>query len=411
MTRDHRPTSERQRLGGRFYTLWTGQAISQFGDYVAFLTVPLFVAELSSRALDFGLVYAAETVPALLFGVFGGVLLDRFPLRPILIGTDLARAAGFIVLGFVAVGADPQVWMIVLLAFLVGTFAAAFASGLRSFLPILLPAHHLATANARLVLSQQVVFLLGPVTGAFVVAVLGFSASYFLNSLTFVVSAITLVALGQVPRRRFSRSSGYLNEVVEGFRYLFGEVRLRLVTLVGGLINFTVAFFEALLVLIGLRLFGLDSPAEFGVLFLAFGVGAILGALAAPKLSDRFGLGKSLVLGVMLYGIGFLLLTFVTGSVRTYPLLVLVGVGPPIANVAVTTVRQLYTPDELLGRVTAASRAIVWGTLPLGALIGGLLADEFRLVTVARILPLTLIAAAVWLRFTPIWTAQAPAGR
>ena len=394
-------------LGGQFRLLWAGQAASQLGDYVAFLTVPLFVAELSDRALDFGLVYAAETVPALVFGVFGGVLLDRSQLRPILVITDLGRAAGFGLLAIVAASPDPQIWMIVVLAFWVGLLAAAFASGLRSFLPSVLDAEHLPAGNSRLVLSEQVVFLLGPALGGIVVSTVGFSASYLLNSVTFVVSAITLMALKGVPRRELASRGRYLEDVAEGFRYLFREVRLRLVTLAGAVVNLSVAFFEAMLVLIGKRLFGLETPAELAGMFVLFGVGAIIGALFAPRFSARAGIGRTIVAGICLYAAGFFLLTVVEGTLATAAVMVLVGLGPPLVNIGVTTVRQVYTPGHLLGRVTAASRAVVWGTLPLGALIGGLLSDYFPLEVVARGLPVLLVVVAVVLFLSPVWTAHA----
>lgn len=394
------------RLDGRFYTLWAGQIVSQFGDYVAFLTVPLFVAQLTHRALDFGLVYAAETLPALLFGILGGVLLDRFPLRPLLIFADIGRAVGFVLLAIVAGLDQPEVWMIVILAFVVGTFAASFTAGLRAFLPIIMPSELLPTANARLVLSQQTLFLLGPAAGGFIVALVGFQASYYINAMTFLVSAITMAFLQDVPRRLLEPATGYFAQAKEGFSYLWHETRLRAVTLAGGVVNFTVAFLEAMLVLIGGRLLGLDAPQEFGVFFLFFGLGAVIGALAAPAISRAIGLGPSMVVGLFVFGIGFFALSISDGSATTYLVLVVIGLGPPIANIALTTIRQLFTPDHLLGRVTAASRAVVWGTLPLGALLGGLLADEFQLLTVARVLPIVVIGVGVWLRFTSVWSVR-----
>ncbi|MDH5615546.1 MAG: MFS transporter, partial [Acidimicrobiia bacterium] len=98
-------------IGDDFTAVWIGQTISLFGDYIAYLTIPLFLETLSNRAFDFGMVSAAENIPTLLFGFVGGVLLDRFRLKPILIIGDLLRASAFIVLAIFSTSAGFQVWM------------------------------------------------------------------------------------------------------------------------------------------------------------------------------------------------------------------------------------------------------------------------------------------------------------
>ena len=121
-------------LENGFTALWIGQTVSLFGDYIAYLTIPLFLKELTERAFDFGLIAAAENIPTLLFGFLGGVLLDRFRLRPILIIGDLLRAAAFILLAIFSTNTGFQVWMLLPFSFLVGSLAASFNAGLQAFL-------------------------------------------------------------------------------------------------------------------------------------------------------------------------------------------------------------------------------------------------------------------------------------
>src|SRR5687767_15026456 len=96
-------------LGGRFRALFWGQALSQVGDYIAYLTIPLFVLQISEANLDLALTYVLEILPGVIFGFLGGVLLDRLPLRSVMITADLARAGAFFTLGAVALSADPNV--------------------------------------------------------------------------------------------------------------------------------------------------------------------------------------------------------------------------------------------------------------------------------------------------------------
>ena len=107
MTQRGRHRRSGSRLGRRFDLLWAGQAASQLGDYVAYLTVPLFVLEILQATADdsklpFAFTYALEQAPVLLVGVFGGVLLDRMRLRPLMIGADVIRAGIFGYLAWVA---------------------------------------------------------------------------------------------------------------------------------------------------------------------------------------------------------------------------------------------------------------------------------------------------------------------
>ncbi len=112
-----------------------GQSASLLGDYVALLALPLFVVQLTGSALDLGITTALETVPPLLFGFAVGVLLDRSPLRRLLVIADLGRAAAFLALALAAAADVARVWMVFAAAFLVGSLTVAFDSGFQAWLP------------------------------------------------------------------------------------------------------------------------------------------------------------------------------------------------------------------------------------------------------------------------------------
>src|SRR5687768_2971686 len=138
-------------LGHRFRALFWGQALSQVGDYVAYLTIPLFMIQLSDANVDLALTYVLEILPGVVFGFLGGVLLDRLPLRSVMITADLARASAFFVLGAIALSPDPDTKTVVfLMAFLIGTFASVFQNGLQSLIPALVRSEQLSLANGRI---------------------------------------------------------------------------------------------------------------------------------------------------------------------------------------------------------------------------------------------------------------------
>jgi hypothetical protein len=176
--------------------LVTGQSVSMFGDYIAFFTLPYFMLVLTGEALALGLTAFAETLPMLLFGLAAGVYLDRRKkLGRTLIGADLVRAGAFVFLAY-AVGTT---WMssgiILVTAFLVGSMAVVFDSGLQSYMTQSLAENQLIRANSRLALARTLTLSVGPLVGGIIVtAGGGFAAAFLLNAATFVVSAIFLAS-------------------------------------------------------------------------------------------------------------------------------------------------------------------------------------------------------------------------
>jgi MFS family permease len=393
-------------LGARFNSLWAGQTISQLGDYIAYFTIPAFVRYvITDQPSDFGLVYAAESFPTLLVGVLAGVLLDRLRLRSVLIVSDLIRAGAFLVLARWAAGAPPDLVALLAISFLVGTFAATFTSALFAFVPLIVRPDQLGTANARVALSQQVAFVVGPALGGVIVGLWDYSTAFTLNAFTFVVSALSLALVGPVKRALPTAHGGYWAEAREGFSFLWDERRLRLLTASGAITNFVAGFLEAIIILIGADYFGITDSQELSLLFVAAGAGGVLGALTAGSAAKILGLGRTLVSGMLVFGIGFAVLTFAVSRWSILLVLTVAFLGLSWINIPLITMRQLYTPDHLLGRVTSASRAVMWGTLPMGSLIGTWIADRLSIVTVARVEPLFIIAFGLYLVFTPIWTA------
>jgi MFS family permease len=243
------------RLGRRFNLFWTGQAVSQVGDKVAYLSIPLFVVFLSDRSFDLAITYTLDTLPMLLVGFFGGVLLDRLRLRPLMIAADLLRASAFFFLAWIA--ADGRIEspggrlaVVFVITFLAGTLAVTFGNALYTLLPALVSRQDLATANGRIAASEYAALAVGPILAGFLVGVVGFWPTFVLNGLTFVVSAATLTALGPVDVEREHSSRGVLGDALHGLHYVWSEIRLRLVTSAAALGNFVVGFIESTFVIL-----------------------------------------------------------------------------------------------------------------------------------------------------------------
>jgi MFS family permease len=391
--------------------LWIGQTVSQFGTYVAFLTLPFLVLDLQQaaggelRTLDFAVTYALETAPALLAGLVAGVILDRWHLRPVMIATDLLRASAF----FYLAGAYGSygIGTVFLVAFLVGSMTTLFDGALYTMIPSLVGRRRLADANSFVSASQQANFALGTAAaGVLRLATGGPAFGLFINGVTFVVSAVCLYWVGRVDTHRGSLArSGFFKEAADGIRYIWTEPRLRITTIAAAVPNFVMGFVEAAIVVIATIVIGASNEAQTGLLVAAMGVGGIVGALFAPRLVRALGLGRTLIVGMTGAGVGLLIFMFTSYGWIALALNVGWMIGVSLINVPLATIRQEYAKEGMLGRVVSASRAIGWATLPIGALIGGWIADsEDMLVVVARAFPILLVLTAIWLFTTVVWS-------
>ncbi|REK24597.1 MAG: MFS transporter [Actinobacteria bacterium] len=397
-------------LGPRYIALWVGQAVSQFGTYVAFLSLPLLVDYINKLAddesiLDLSITYALETVPTLLVGLVGGVLLDRWHLRPVMIATDLIRACGFFYLA--ATIGDYGVGTVFVVAFLVGSMTTLFDGALFALIPSLVPERRLADANGYIAASQQANFALGPLAAGVMAFSTGTPAvGLWVNGMTFLVSALSLYWVGRVAHHRSAADARntFFREAANGIKYIMAEPRLRITTIASAIPNFVVGFIEATFVVLAPVVFNTQNEVQIGVLLAAFGVGGVIGALLAPSVIRRIGLGATMTIGMGITGACLLAVMFTEYGVVTILLQIgwMVGVG--LINVALATIRQHYATDAMLGRVITASRAIGWATLPLGALVGGWLgASEETYPLVARVFPVLIVATALWLLTTVVW--------
>ena len=393
-------------MGASFNALWTGQSISLMGDYIAYYTVPRYVLELSDRASAFTTIFAIENIPTLLFGFLGGFLIDRKSRRAVAMYSDLWRAVAFAVLAYLASTDSLEIWMLAAISFVIGTLAASFNAALLSFVPAVVGIHRLTTANARLAISQQIAFVIGPLVGASILeATQSFTLTFAINGATFVVSAISLLVARPLIRQARSAAVGFREEIISGLRYLWNDRVLRTTAIAASAANLVVGFIEPTLVLVARRFLGLETDSQIKWVFLALSIGGVFGALTATRISRRIGLGRTFVVGFVLFAAGLFVLATAGPLLAVLTGLAVGFVGLPWLNVANVTIRQMRSPEEMLGRITAASRAIAWGSLPVGAIIGGYLADEvLSLNTVLLIGPIWIGLVAVWLRFSPVWS-------
>ncbi|MBT8197201.1 MAG: MFS transporter, partial [Acidimicrobiia bacterium] len=309
-----------------------GQAISLFGDYVAYFTLPYFLVVLTGRELDLGLASAAETVPMLLFGFTAGVILDRIRLRPMLVFADIARSLAFVLLALGVYTDTVAPYMVFSAAFVVGSMSVFFDSGLQAYMPQAIGEDLLLRANSTLQLARTAAFVAGPVIGGLVVAVpsIGFETAFIMNAITFAASAVFLTMVRPAYDRKRQPRLPFMEEMRAGLGFLMRSAILRTATLAGTITNLVFTPLEALLVLFVAE--EIPKIAAFADLSGGVHVGAFIGVQAAvgsigvalaPRAERHTSLTFMFVAGLVMLGSGFL----VVAIVRTFWTAIFAGVG------------------------------------------------------------------------------------
>lgn len=367
-----------------FLKLWAAETVSVFGFQITGLALPLTAAvTLSATPAQMGVLNALDTAPFLLFGLFAGALVDRVRRRPLMIRADVARALLLALVPAAALLGALRIEVLYVAAFLVGVATLLFDVAYQSFLPSVVQREQLADGNAKLETSRALSTVLGPSLAGGLVQLVTAPVAIFVNALTFVLSAafLAVMRVEETPARRAERPNVW-REIGEGLRVVTRSPILRSIAACTSLSNFFSSAGGAVFVLFATRELDL-SPSVLGAVIGVGGGGALIGALLAARLPARWGVGPTIVWSAALFPLGSLLVPAAQAGTAG---LLLVGVSQFVGgfavvvyNVAQVSLRQAVTPDRLLGRMNATMRFFVWGTMPLGALLGGALGTWFDL--------------------------------
>ncbi|PNW09396.1 MFS transporter [Microbacterium testaceum] len=409
-------THVRTRLGGDFHRFWLAQTTSAVGSQVGDLAVPLLaVVILHATAAEAGLVGVARWLPFLLLALPLGVLVDRRRRRPVLVAADIARAALIVVLVAVAVAGSLTLPVLLGLIFVIGALTVAFEVAYQSFLPTVAARDDLERANGRLQATASAAQVGGPGLGGWLVQTLTAPWALLSQAVTYAVSAVALLGIRSSESDPLPQRRGALAELREGLGFVRHDRYL--VSLVGfsAIYNLFAQWITVLLLVHAVRELGLTA-GHLGLVFSLGAVGAVVGAAAAPASVRRFGVGpvliacagaESLVLGVI---------PFVDAAWST-PVIVaaLVGVfavngaGTSLSSVVALTLRQLRTPDHLLGRVNATVRWISYGVVAIGAGLGGLAGEALGTRAGIAVGCVGVALTVVWVAASPLRTVRTTA--
>jgi MFS family permease len=389
-----------------FRRLWSARTVSSIGSEASLVALPLVaIFTLRATTLEVGALSSAETAAFLLIGLPAGALVDRFRRRPVMVVADCGRA---LLMGSVPVAyvfGALTIWQLFAVALSAGALTVFDTVAAQSYLPALVGRQDLEEGNAKLTATQQVAQVSGRPLGGWLVQLFGAAYALIADAVSFVVSALSLSRIATVePPPELPEQHHLGREIGEGLRFVTGQ---RLLWAIAGS-SATFAFFStagsAIITVFLARALGL-SAGVIGLLLAAASIGGLLGALVATAIARTIGSARAIWAASLLPGSALFLLPLAEPGWRIGLLVLgqaLFGFGGAVYNVAQVSFRQRLCPDRLLGRINATMRFIVWGTMPVGALAGGVLGSAIGIRPTLWLSAAGAFLAPVWLLLSPL---------
>jgi putative nucleotidyltransferase with HDIG domain len=386
------PASYRDVLRIRpFRMLWTGQAVSYFGDMMNTTGLAIMLLVLTGSATMVSLGLLAKAAPTILFGLIAGPLVDRFNRQRLMVGADIARALLTMTIPFFAFNWLPGVFIAV---FLVATASAFFNPAKQAILPNLVPSKLLVRANGLISSSEKTMELVGYSAAGLITLAVSWAPLFVIDSLTYLVSAVTLLGVHDSARKERRKELRLFRDIGEGTRFILGNPSLRAIM---GLTTAAAVFIGMTFPVLVFLAYGQfrGGPSGYGFLEAGIGGGAILGAVLAPIAMTRFRAGSLILLGVAGMGLADALAGLTHNLWVAVAVLFLGGVANTIYYIPMISVTQREAPDWVRGRVMSSRFLVLQLGLLAGMAIAGPLTGHVGAPVVYTTAGALLVVAAV----------------
>lgn len=392
-----------------FLKLWSAQTISAIGSKVSFLALPLTaVLILQATPAQMGILAAVGALPGLLLSLLAGVWVDRSRRRGLLMLADVGRGLLLLLIPLAAWLGWLHIALLYAILFCSGALDLLFGTAYHAYLPSLIQREQLVDANSKLEISRSAAEITGPTLGGWLIQLFTAPVAILVDAGSFFLSTVALAAIRQPEADPASvdQDEPLLRQLSAGLRLLKENRTLLAITVATATAMFFNSALEAIYLIYMTRNLAL-SAGLIGIIFGAGSVGFLVGALLPNYLSQRFGLGRMLIAGLLILAISDFMLPLVSGPTPLLVALLIVaqicfGLGLTLYNVGQVSLRQSITPDHLLGRMNATINFAVAGLIPLGALLGGMAGGWIGLRPTLLLAAGGELVAVIWLLFSPV---------
>lgn len=372
--------TENLPLGRDFSRIWSASLITNLVDGVLRLSAPLLAVSLTEDPVLIGLMTALGLLPWLFFAIPIGAYVDRVDRRKALVGGNMLRSAIAIFVAFAIAQEFINIWILLGCVFLFGICEVLVDTTSQSVLPQILDKSNFERGNSRLQISEVIVaqFAGSPLSG-FLYAI-SIALPFYFSTAGFVAAAL-LLALSPFQKDvnpvheddQGKERLGIRGDIKFALNYLYQDKRILSIVLITTSIGFFYSISTAVAPLFILKELNVE-PSLFGVVLAIQGVGALAGSIAAPAASKKFGRGRALGMNLVIASF-MIVLTGIAPNVYVFVAIsVVVGFTISVWNILLMSLYQSLIPTHLYGRIHGARRTIVWGLMPIGSVIGGVIA-------------------------------------
>lgn len=386
-----------------FSRLWLGETISSFGAQFSALALPTMAALFFyASVLDVGLIAALSILPYPLFGLFVGVWADRLRKRRIMIACNFGRMASLATIPIAAILGHLTLDQLFAVAFVTGTFSVFFDISYQAYLPFLIERKDLIEGNQKLQVSASGASVAGPAAAGFVYDLVGGPLTCLGDAIGYAAAALALLNIRKAEPKVDLPHRDFFREMREGARTVFSNPVLWTIAGCTATSNLGSYMVGTAFIFFFYRTLGL-SPFEYGIVVGFGALGFVTGALVAARFARAVGLGRTLAITVSLAGLAVLypFMRFTSPVPFASAVAFVIGTSSPIYNIAQVSLRQAITPNRLQGRMNATMRTIVWGTIPVGSLLGGYLGGTIGLVDTLYLGGAVAAVAGLWIALGP----------
>lgn len=355
-------------------------------DSISTLGIPLIaIALFNAGPFEMGVLYALGYLAYPLLGLFAGVWVDRWRRKPVLVWTNITQVLALASIPLAYMLKILSLYQLFLVTLIMSVTIVFFNMAYTAYLPTLIDREDLVEGNSKLEASASVSAVVGPALASGLFDVLGAALSVAVDAIGTLIATIAILSIRKPEPPVPSKGEGrFWNEMRDGLRSVTATPSLRTIALVTSILNVGNSMFYAVFLLYIVNQLKI-SEAIAPIIFAVGAVGSLMGAAFAPVLLKRVGFGRSLVVALLINGIGRLLVQVsVYGStlVLLSALWMIASIGVPIYNVNQVSFRQAIIPDELQGRMNATMRTLGYGAATVGAFIGGILGSVYGIMAV-----------------------------
>ena len=380
-----------------FRLYYVGQIISMIGTWLEIVAQGWLVFDMTGSAFWVGVAAAASTIPTLLLSLFGGMLVDRYPRKKVLLWSQVLLMLLSFIFGTVVLLGWATLPLILVLAFLIGSVSAEATPAIQAFISEIVDRKQLPVAvapNSSIFNASRVI---GPVLAGFMITWIGTGGAYIANGASFIAVIAALFAI-ELPKtaKRVVSTEHPIQSIRDGIVYAWTHPLIRTIVLFVAVVSIFGWSFMAMLPVVAKREFGIGADG-MGYLYSAFGLGSLIGTVVVSMTSGRVRGSLMVIGGVLTFALGLLAFTFASWLPLALGCLFISGLGMLSAFSTMTGTVQRLVDDRFRGRVMSIYLMVLLGLMPFGNLLMGSLSEHFGTPVALRTGAIVTIAATVFL--------------